>query len=106
MADVHGDDVGGAAEQDGGEAAGGRADGERAAAARVDREGVERAGELHAAAADVRVIGDGEIDARVLSDRRAGLGHDLAVDRDLAREDQRARPLTRRRQPAFNEDHI
>ena len=56
-ADVERDDAGRAAlQQDVGEAAGGGADIERAASVRVDAERVERAGELDAAAADVRMI--------------------------------------------------
>ena len=74
--------------------------------ARVDGERVERAGELQAAAADVRMIRHGELDARVGLDRRAGLRDDLAVDRHLAGEDQRARAFARRGEAAVDERDI
>ena len=70
------------------------------------RERVERVRELDAAAADVRMIGRDQLDARVGGDRRAGLRDDLAVDRHLAGENQRARALARRREAALDERHV
>ena len=104
VADVERDDVARAAlQQDVGEAAGGGADIERAAALDVDVERVERVRELDAAAADVGMVGRGQLDAASLADRRAGFRHDVAVDAHLAGENQRARPFARRRQPALDE---
>ena len=70
------------------------------------REDVEGVRELDAAAADVGVVGDDELDARIGSDRGAGLGHDLAVHRDLPGQNQRARPLARRGEAAIDEEEI
>ncbi len=68
VADVERDDALGAApEQHVGEAAGGRADVERAATAWIDGERIERVRELHAAAADVGVIGHGKLVTRASS---------------------------------------
>ena len=84
--DVEGDDAGGAAlQQDVGEAAGGCADVERVPAGRIDTERVERVGQLHAAAADVRMIRFRDLDARVLGDRGAGFADRPIVHADVAR---------------------
>src|SRR3990167_8726544 len=56
-----------------------------------DTEGVERARELHAAAAHIRMLRCGKLDARVGGDRRARLRDDLTVDGDLSGEDERPR---------------
>ncbi len=98
VADVERDHVARAAlQQDVGEAAGRRADVERAASADGNGEDVEGVRELDAAAADVRMIGSDQRDVGARRHGGAGLRHDLAVDGDLAGEDQRARPFARRR---------
>ena len=93
-ADVDGDDARRpAAQEDIGETAGRCADVERPASRRIDAECVERARQLHAAAADVRVIRRRQLDTRIGSDSGAGLGNDLAVDGHLAGQNQRACPF-------------
>jgi hypothetical protein len=52
------------------------------------------------------MIGHGQLDARIRPDRRTGLGHHLAVDGDLPREDQRARAFPRRGEAAVNQYDI
>ena len=99
-------DDGAALEQHVGEAARRRADVEGAPPGDVDAEGVERARQLDAAAADVRVIRGGQLDAGVDGDRRAGFRDDLAVDRHLSGENQRPRALARRREAAVDEGDI
>ena len=107
MADVERDDARGAAlQQHVGEAAGGGADVERLAAGDVDAEGVERVRELEPAAADVRVVRRGSATSASASTSVPAFVTDLAVDRDLAGQDQRARPLARRRQAAFDDELI
>ncbi len=64
----------------------------------VERERVERAGELHAAARDVRVIGATDLDRRVVRHQRAGLVDAHSADEHLAREHDRLRARPRRRQ--------
>ena len=71
-----------------------------------DAEGVERVRELDAAAPDVRMVGRDQRDVGGRVDRRAGLGCGLPVDADLAGEDQRARPLARRREAAFDDELV
>ena len=93
VADVERDDPRrAAAEQDVGEAAGRGADVEREASGHLDAEDVERVRELDAAASDVRMVRLDQRDVGVGRDRRAGLGHDLAVHADSpARISPRAR---------------
>ncbi len=107
VADVERDDARRAAlQQDVGEAAGRGADVECQPAGDDDPEHVERVGELDAAAPHVRVIGRHQLDARVRRDRGARLRRDLSVHGHPVREDHRASPLTRRRQPAIDDQHI
>jgi hypothetical protein len=62
--------------------------------------------ELHPSAADVRVIRRDEFDRGVNVDLGAGLGFRLAVDADLACENQRACPLSRWREASFDDQLI
>ena len=75
-------------------------------AADVDAEGVERVRELDPAAADVGMVGTVDRHLGVGGDAGAGLGDRLAVDADLAGEDQRPRPLARRGEAALDEQHV
>src|ERR1035437_1130714 len=104
VADVERDDAGGSSlQQHVGEAAGRGADIEGAAAGGIHGEGLERVRELDAAAADVRMVGHGELDAGIRGGGRAGLRDDLAVYPHLAGEDERTGAFTRRRQPAIED---
>ena len=94
---------GAALQQHVGESAGRRADVERARGRAVDREGVERAGELEAAAADVGMVRSDERDVRVRHRPARRPWRRPGRRPDLAGEDQRARPLARRREPALDE---
>jgi len=105
--DIEGDDAGrAAAKQHVGEPARRRSDIERAPSRRIDAERVERVRELDAAAPDIRMVGLDQLDDGVSRDRRARLRYHLAVHLDLARKDQRPRPLPRRRQLALDDGHI
>ena len=95
-----------ALEQDVREAAGRGADVQAGAAGDVDREHVESVRELEPATTHVRVIRFTQCDLCVVRDARACLRHRLAVDADLSGEDQRARTLARRREPAVHEQHV
>ena len=107
VADVERDDPRRAAsEKHVGESAGGRTDVERLSPVDTDVKCVERVGELHPAAADVRVIGCGEADVGVGIHLRARFRLGLSVDADLSGQDQRARPLARRREAAFDNQLI
>ncbi len=79
MADIDAGDVRRAAPQQHiSEAAGGGAEIEAGQACRIDAEHVQRAGELQAAARDIRVSGFGP-DDRIARKRFGGLGNDLAI---------------------------
>ena len=107
VADVERDDARGAAlEQDVGEAAGGGADIQRLAAVDGDGERVERVRELQPAAADVRMVWRDQRDVRGRIDLCAGFRVRLAVNADLAGQNQRARPLARRRQPFIDNELV
>ena len=67
---------------------------------------VERMSELQAAPAGIRVIGREQRHGRLIVDGGAGLGRRTIVDGDLSGENQRTRPLARRRQPTFNDELI
>src|SRR5688572_2322368 len=104
---VEGDDAGGSAlQEDVGEAASRCPDVETLPAVHGDPERVEGVGELEAAAADVGVIRNQQLDVGVALDRRSGLGDGPAGDQDLARQDQRPRPLAGGRQAAFAHDLV
>ena len=107
MSDIECDDLRRAAlKEHVGEATRRGADVECLASAGVDGEHIERVRELHAPAAHIRVIGSGKADRRRLVDGGTGLGHHLIVDRHLSGEDDGARPLTRGRQAAFDEQEV
>src|SRR3954468_20840847 len=105
--DVERDHAGRAApQQHVGEAARRCADVESSSPRRIDRKGVEGSRELHAAAADVRVVGRRQFHAGVVPDRRAGLRDHLSVDGYLTGQNERAGPLPRRRQAEVHERNI
>jgi len=107
VTDVERDDPCGAPlEKHVGEAARGRADVERLTAFDVDVERIEGVRQLHAAAADIRVIGRDESEVGGGIDLRAGFRFGLPVDNDLSRQDQRSRTLSRRRKASFNDELI
>src|SRR5262245_35938144 len=95
VADVERDDACGAAlEEHVCEAARGRADVERLAAFDRDVERVEGMRQLDAATADIRVIGRNESELGVVVDLRAGFRLELAVNKDLPRQNQGACALS------------
>src|SRR5262249_6988533 len=107
VADVDRVDAGGAAlEQTVRESAGRRPDVEADPPRRIDPEAVEGGGELHAAARDVRMLGAGDGDFRVLVVRLAGLPRGPPVDLDEPREDEGLRLRARRRQAARDEQDV
>jgi hypothetical protein len=107
VADIQRDHVdGAAAEQHVGEAPGRGADVEAVAAYDIDREGVQGVRELEPAAADVRMVGDGEDDLIVWRDGGTGFRDWTAVDADLSGENQCSSPLPRGRQSAFDDQLI
>jgi hypothetical protein len=93
-------------EQDVGESAGRSAEVEAVAPRHGDPERVEGVRQLHASAADVRVIGDREGDTGRLVHGGPRFRHRLPFDDHVAREDQGAGALPRRRQTAIDEQLI
>jgi hypothetical protein len=67
---------------------------------------VERVRQLDSAAPDVRVIRLEQLDGRGIADERARLCDDLAVDPHFARQCQRPRAFTRRRETERDEKGI
>jgi hypothetical protein len=107
MANVERDDVCGASfEKDVREAPGGGTDVERLATFNGDVERVEGVRQLHAAATDIRVIGREETEVGGGVDLRAGFRFDLAVNKDLSRQNQRSCALSRRREAPFHDELI
>ena len=107
VADVEGDDPARAAlEQHVGESAGRCADVERLAAVDGYAERVERMRQLDPASADVRMIRLLQRDGGIVRHRHSGFLRRLSVDEHDAGEDERARALARRGQPALHEEDV
>ena len=95
-----------AAKEDVREAAGGSAHVERQPPDNRNGERVERVSELDAAASDVGMIGLDQRELGIPGYVRARFRDDLPVDAHLPGEDQRARPLPRRRKPLVDDRDI
>jgi hypothetical protein len=89
-----------------GEAAGRGADVEALPSRQIDAERLERVRQLETASARVRMIGREERDCRLIVDCGARLRRRAIVDGNLSGQDERARPLARGRQPAFDDELI
>jgi hypothetical protein len=107
VTDVERDDACGAPlEEHVREAARGRAAVERLTPFHGEVEGVEGVRPLHAAAADIRVIGRDQSEVGGSIDLCAGFRFGLPVDKDLSRENERSRTLSRWRESPFNDQLI